>query len=196
MKRHAPATARNREPIAAVLTEELPARGLVLEIASGTGEHAIHFARTWPDLLWQPTDCDAQAVCSVDAWGAENGLENLLPAIVLDAAAKVWPIERADAIVCVNMVHIAPPAAAEGLLAGAGRVLAPGAPLVLYGPFLEDRTETSPSNLAFDASLKQRDVLWGLRRVEWIDELAARQGLVRARRVQMPAHNLTLIYRK
>jgi len=195
MKRHAPAAGRNREPIAAVLTEELPATGTVLEIASGTGEHAVHFARTYPHLTWQPSDPDPDARSSIAAWrGAEN-LPNLLPPLELNAAASDWPIEHADAIVCINMVHISPPAAAEGLLAGAGNLLPAGAPLILYGPYLEEGVETAPSNLEFDRSLKARDPRWGLRRVDWIDELAAKQGLHRTRRVAMPANNLTLVYR-
>jgi SAM-dependent methyltransferase len=195
MKRHAPAAARNREPIAAILTEELPASGLVLEIASGTGEHAVHFARTYPHLIWQPSDPDADARESIAGWQEEAGLPNLLPPLALDAAAAQWPVERADAIVCINMVHISPPASAEGLLVGAERLLAPGSPLILYGSYLEEGVETAPSNLDFDRSLKARDPRWGLRQVAWIDELAGRHGLRRARRVAMPANNLTLVYR-
>ncbi len=196
MKRHAPAASRNREPISAILTEELPASGLILEIASGTGEHAVHFARTYPDLTWQPSDPDPDARASIDAWRAEAAMPNLLPPLALDAAAREWPVERADAIVCINMVHISPPASAEGLLAGAGGLLPAGAPLVLYGPYLEDGVETAPSNLEFDRSLKARDPRWGLRSVEWMDQLAAQHGLHRTRRVAMPADNLTLIYRR
>jgi hypothetical protein len=196
MKRHAPATDRNREPIAAVLTEELPESGLVLEIASGTGEHVVHFARTYPQLLWKPSDADNDAGGSIAAWRDEAGLPNLLPPISLDAAAAEWPVQHADAIICINMVHISPPNAAEGLLAGAGRLLSTGAPLVLYGPYVEDGVETAPSNLDFDRSLKARDPRWGLRRIEWIDELAALHGLERTRRVAMPANNLVLVYRR
>jgi hypothetical protein len=196
MKRHAPAAGRNRDPIAAVLSEELPAAGLVLEIASGTGEHAVHFAHTYPHLTWQPTDPDADARSSIAAWQKEEGLPNLLPPLSLDAAASPWSIEQADAIVCINMVHISPPASTEGLLAGAGRLLPAGAPLILYGPYLEEGVETAPSNLEFDRSLKARDPRWGLRRVGWIDDLAARHGLRRTRRIAMPANNLTLVYRR
>jgi len=196
MKRHAPAAVRNREPIAAVLTEELPAGGVVLEIASGTGEHVVHFARTYPHLTWQPSDPDADARDSIATWREEAGLPNLLPPLALDAAAAEWPVERADAILCINMVHISPPASAEGLLAGAGRLLAPGAPLILYGPYLEEGVETAPSNLDFDRSLKARDPRWGLRQVRWVDELAGRQSLHRTRRVAMPANNLMLVYRR
>ena len=195
MKRHAPAAARNREPIAAVLTEDLPASGLVLEVASGTGEHAVHFARTFPALAWQPSDPDADARASIAAWLEEAELPNLRAPLDLDAAAPEWPIDRADAVLCINMVHISPIAAAEGLLAGAARLLERDAPLILYGPFLEADVDTAPSNLAFDASLRARDARWGLRSVEWLDELAASNGFRRTRRVAMPANNLVLVYR-
>jgi len=196
MKRHAPATGRNREPIAAVLSEELPESGLVLEVASGTGEHAVHFARTFPWLDWQPSDPDPNALESIAAWGAEAGLANLLPPVILDAAAADWPIDCADAVLCINMAHISPLVATEGLVRGAARLLALGAALVLYGPWLEDEVETAPSNLAFDRDLRDRDPEWGLRPVEWLDELAARAGLSRTRRMAMPANNLTLVYRR
>lgn len=196
MKRHAPAAGRNREPIAAVLTEELPATGLVLEVASGTGEHAVHFARTFPALAWQPSDPAPDSRASIEAWRKEAGLVNLLPPIALDAAVSAWPVARADAVLCINMVHISPVAATEGLVAGAAGLLAAGAPLVLYGPWIEAGVETVSSNLAFDAVLKERDPQWGLRSVEWLDGLAARHGFDCARRVAMPANNLTLVYRR
>ena len=195
MKRHAPAAERNREPIAAVLTGELPQAGLVLEVASGTGEHAVHFARTYPHLQWQPSDPDPDALASIAAWREEAGLANLLPPLLLDAAGPDWPLARADAVLCINMVHISPVAATEGLVAGAARLLAEDAPLVLYGPYLEAEVETVPSNLEFDASLKARNPEWGLRQVEWLDALAGKAGFRRTRRVAMPANNLTLVYR-
>lgn len=196
MKRHAPAADRNREPIAAVLTEELPSAGLVLEVASGTGEHAVHFARTFPHLQWQPSDPDPAARDSIATWREDEGLANLLAPLALNAADTVWPIERSDAVLCINMAHISPLAATEGLLAGAARLLAPGAPLILYGPWIESDVETAPSNLAFDADLKMRCPEWGLRPVEWLDRIAGAAGFRRMRRVAMPANNLTLIYRK
>jgi SAM-dependent methyltransferase len=196
VKRCAPATERNREPIAAVLAEELPPAGLVLEVASGTGEHAVHFASRFPQLQWQPSDPDPSARESIAAWRAEAGAANLLAPIELDASASVWPLERADAVLCINMAHISPPKATEGLLEHAGRLLPAGAPLILYGPFLEDEVETAPSNLSFDASLRARNPDWGLRAVSWIDQLADRCGLDRTRRVEMPANNLTLVYRR
>jgi hypothetical protein len=196
LKRHAPATARNSEPLAGVLAEELPASGLVLEIASGSGEHAVFLAQRFPALGWQPSDHDAEALASVDAWAAEGGCANLRPAIALDAAQAEWPIAAADAVLCVNMVHISPWDAAVGLFAGAGRILASGAPLVLYGPFIEPEQETAPSNLAFDQSLKQRNSEWGLRNTADLDRLAADHGLRRTARHAMPANNLVLVYRR
>lgn len=194
-KRHAPATKRNREPIAALLAEELPAAGTVLEVASGSGEHAVHFARRFPHLTWQPSDPDPDAQASIAAWRHEDGLANLLAPIALDAAGAKWPLEAADAIVCINMVHISPPEATEGLFAGAERLLPRGAPLVLYGPFLESGVPTAPSNAAFDCDLKSRNPAWGLREVAWLDRLAGQSAISRTRRVAMPANNLVLVYR-
>lgn len=196
MRREAPAVARNREPIAEVLAEELPAAGVVLEVASGTGEHAAYFARRFPRLDWQPSDPDPDALESIAAWREHEGLGNLLPPLQLDATAASWPIGEADALLCINMAHISPLAATEGVLRQAGRLLSPGAPLIFYGPFIEHGVETAPSNLAFDASLKARDPQWGLRAVGWLDEQAQRQGFERTRRVAMPANNLTLVYRR
>ena len=195
MKRHAPATARNSEPLAEVLAEELHDRGLVLEVASGSGEHAVFLARQFPALDWQPSDVDLEALASVDAWAAEAAVANLRPAIALDAAQANWPIAAADAVLCVNMVHISLWSAAVGLFTGAGRILTSGAPLVLYGPFIEPGRETAPSNLAFDQSLKQRNSEWGLRNTADLDALAADHGLRRTARYAMPANNLVLVYR-
>ena len=196
MKQSAPAAARNRNPIAAVLADLLPGRGLVLEIASGTGEHALHFARTFPQHDWQPSDPETAARASIESWRLEAGLPNLRSPLALDAEAPEWPIERAEAVLCINMIHISPWAAAGGLFAGAARILPEGAPLVLYGPYLEDGVATAPSNLAFDASLKSRNRTWGIRRLADVDALAASNGFERVRRVEMPANNLILAYRK
>ena len=196
MKQSAPAAARNRNPIAAVLADLLPGRGLVLEIASGTGEHALHFARTFPQHDWQPSDPETAARASIESWRLEAGLPNLRSPLALDAEAPEWPIERAEAVLCINMIHISPWAAAGGLFAGAARILPEGAPLVLYGPYLEDGVATAASNLAFDASLKARNGAWGIRRVADVDALAASKGFERVRRVEMPANNLILAYRK
>ena len=196
MKRHAPATERNREPILAVLREELPERGTLLEVASGTGEHSAYFAPLFPALRWQPSDANAESLASIEAWRAESGAPNLLPPVLLDAASSAWPIERADAILCINMVHISPWAATEGLMRGAGRLLAAGAPLILYGPYRRKDVTTEPSNEAFDQSLKARDPEWGLRLLEDVAAEAEANGLELRRVVEMPANNLTLVFRK
>lgn len=196
-RRHAPATLRNRDAIAAVLAQELPAEGLVLEVASGSGEHVVAFAERFPALTWQPSDADPLGLASIAAWSAEAGHANLLPPILIDAAAPSgWPIDRADAMLCINMVHIAPWSAAEGLFAGAARLLPPAAPLILYGPFIEDGVETAGSNVEFDASLRARDPAWGLRHVAALDALAKAAGFTRTRRTTMPANNLTLVWRR
>jgi Protein of unknown function (DUF938) len=189
-----PAALRNREPIAAVLAGELPASGVVLEIASGSGEHAAHFAARFPQLRWQPSDPDAAARASIAAHVA--GLPNVLPPLALDAAAADWPLARADAMVAINMVHISPWASTEGLLAGAARLLPAGGLLYLYGPYRRDGVPTAASNEAFDADLKARDPEWGLRTVETVAALAAAHGIVLERTVEMPANNLSLVFRR
>jgi hypothetical protein len=195
-KRHAPATLRNRDAIAAVLQDELPAAGLVVEVASGSGEHIVYFAQKFPALLWQPSDPDPAAAASVAAWREETGLDNVAAPLMLDASAAPWPVERADAILCINMVHISPWAATLGLMAGAGRLLTAGAPLILYGPFVEDDVPTAASNIDFDADLRARDAAWGLRNARDVSAAAAQHGLAIARRVVMPANNLMLVYRR
>jgi SAM-dependent methyltransferase len=195
--RTSPATARNRDPILAVLKPRLPASGLVLEIASGAGEHAIHNAAALRALQWQPTDPDPEALASIAAWRDYAALPNLLPPLRLDAAQPDdWPVRQADAIVNINMIHISPWAAAEGLMQGAGAVLPPGGRLFLYGPFLEPDVPTAPSNLAFDESLKSRNPAWGIRQREDVAALAARHGLALAERIAMPANNLVLVFQK
>lgn len=193
-RRHAPATARNRDAIAAVLAEALPAAGLVVEIASGTGEHCAHFAQRFPRLEWQPSDPDEESRISIAAWCA--GLANVRPPLALDAAALEWPVAGADAVLCVNMVHISPWGATLGLMAGAARLLAPGAPLILYGPYLRDGVETAPSNLEFDASLRARNPAWGLRRLEAVRDAAAAQGFGLERVAEMAANNLMPVFRR
>ena len=192
---HAPATARNREPILEVLRRHLPPRGLVLEVASGSGEHTAHFAPAFPELIFQPSDPDSEARASIDAWAAAFGLANVRPAIVLDATAEAWPIEAADAVLCINMIHIAPWAAAEGLVRGAARVLPPGGVLYLYGPFKRDGCHTAPSNEAFDRSLRLQNPDWGVRDLETVAALAEGHGFARPVIEQMPANNLSLVFR-
>ena len=190
VRRQAPAAARNVGPIGDVLAGWLPASGLVLEIASGTGEHALAFARRFPGLEWQPTDPDPEALASIAAW-REGGPPNLKAPIELDVCAE-WPVSHADAILCINMVHIAPWEAALGLLDGAGRLLGADAPLILYGPWIEADRPTAQSNAAFDLSLRDRDPRWGLRLVEDFAAEAARRGLRLTERQPMPSNNLML----
>ncbi len=195
-RRHAPATLRNRDAIAAVLADWLPATGTVLEVASGSGEHIVNFAVTFPALHWQPSDPDPAGLVSIAAWSAEAGLANIAPPLALDASAKGWPVEDADAILCINMLHISEWAATLGLLAGAARLLSSGAPLILYGPYIEPDVPTADSNLAFDASLRARDRAWGLRNVDDVKVAAAAAGLNFAERRAMPANNLMLLFRR
>ena len=195
-RRSAPHVARNAAPIAEVLRDVLPGCGLVLEVASGTGEHSLHFAREFPNLRWQPSDPEPAALRSIEAWRREAGLTNVLPAVALDARAAEWPVEAADAILCINMIHISPWAATEGLMRGAGRILASGAPLYLYGPFRRAGVETAPSNAAFDASLRVRDPEWGLRDLEDVVAEAEGQGFRLETVVPMPANNVSAVLRK
>ncbi len=195
-KRHAPATLRNRDAIAAVLADWLPETGTVLEVASGSGEHVVHFAAAFPHLDWQPSDPDPAGLTSIAAYRAEAGLANIAPPRALDASAPEWPIDRADAVLCINMVHISPWQATLGLFAGAARLLAAGAPLILYGPYVEPDVPTATSNLAFDASLRARDPAWGLRDTDVIKGAAADAGFVFVERRAMPANNLMLLFRK
>jgi SAM-dependent methyltransferase len=194
MKQSAPATERNREPIREALAPHLPAEGLVLEIASGSGEHAVHFARAFPGLAWQPTDPDPAALASIAAWRDEAALPNLLAPVVLDATSTEWPVARADAIVCINMVHIAPWAAALGLFAGAARTLPPGGLLYLYGPYRFNGAFTAPSNQEFDRWLRERDPSWGVRDIRELTPAATRFGIALAHVVAMPANNHSLVF--
>ena len=198
MKQHAPATERNRGPIAEVLARELPASGSVLEIAAGTGEHAVFFAGQFPALQWQPTDPSPEALASIVAYRADYPGDNLAAPLLLDATAPdAWPVAQAAAIVCINMVHISPWEATLGLFRGAAQVLSINSgPLILYGPYIEPGMETAPSNLDFDASLKARNPLWGVREAEALDALAVTHGMRRTARHALPANNIMLVYRK
>ncbi|MEO1730980.1 MAG: DUF938 domain-containing protein [Pseudomonadota bacterium] len=196
MKKHAPATLRNREAILAILREELPGSGTVLEVAAGSGEHAVFFAQALPDHHWLPSDPSAEALASIAAYRAEADLPNCAAPIILDASASDWPVEEADAIVCINMVHISPWAATCGLFAGAAQILrGKDLPLIVYGPYFGQGAEPAPSNLQFDESLKARNPDWGIRQVEDMDTLAQAHGFTRTARHAMPANNLTLVYR-
>ena len=195
--RVSPSTARNREPILAVLKPRLPSRGVVLEIAAGAGEHAVYNAAAFPDLLWRPTDPDPDALTSIAAWRDHAALPNLLAPLLLDAAAPdAWPVDGVDAVVNINMIHISPWMASEGLMAGAGRILPSGGVLFLYGPYFESDVATAPSNLAFDLDLRGRNPAWGIRRLDDMTALAARHGLTLSERIAMPANNLSLVFRK
>ena len=196
-RRSAPAALRNREPIAQVLEEWLPATGLVLEIASGTGEHIVYFAKRFPALTWQPSDVHPDALASTEARRQDGAaLPNIRATLVVDAAASTWPIGEADAIVSINMVHISPWESALGLLKGAARLLQSGAPLIMYGPWLEQGVEPAPTNLAFDADLRARDPRWGLRRAEDFAAAAEEHGLRLEQRRAMPANNTMLLLRR
>lgn len=195
-RRHSPAVARNKDVIADTLAGELPSTGLVLEIAAGSGEHALHFAQRFRDLQWLPTDPSPESIASILAWKSDYSGSNLLAPLQLDAASTNWPVSEADAIVCINMVHIAPFEATAGLFAGATRLLGSAAPLILYGPYFEPDVEPAASNLAFHESLQSRDPRWGIRNIEAIDEIAHGSGFRRSARYAMPANNLTLVYRK
>ncbi|WP_454917237.1 DUF938 domain-containing protein [Xanthobacter sediminis] len=192
----APAVARNREPIFAVLDPLLPPSAQVLEVASGSGEHAVFMARKRPDVTWQPSDPAPEARASIAAWIAAEGLSNLRPPLALDASAAPWPVEAVDAMVCINMLHISPWASTEGLMRGAGRHLPPGGPLYVYGAFRRAGEATAASNAAFDADLRGRDPRWGLRLLEDVAACAAGQGLDLSEVIVMPANNLSLVFRR
>ena len=193
----APAAERNRGPILDVLRRVLPGSGSVLEIASGTGQHAVHFAQALPALRWQPSDPDAHARRSIAAWVAHAGLPNLAEPIALDVRdASSWPAAARDAIVCINMIHISPWTSAEALFAGAARVLRPGGVLFLYGPYRRDGRHTAPSNEAFDQQLRSRDASWGVRDLEAVVALGLDRGLDCIEVVDMPANNLSVVFRR
>jgi SAM-dependent methyltransferase len=194
-----PSAGRNREPIRAVLDRVLPRGAKVLEIGSGTGEHAAYIASARPDVSWRPSDPDADSRASVAAWIAHLGLGNVAAPVAIDARAPAWGVEAEapfDALVSINMIHIAPWEAALGLIAGAGRLLAPGGVLFLYGPFARGGVHTAPSNAAFDESLRARDPRWGVRDLDVVAAEAARAGLRLEDVVPMPANNLSVVFRR
>jgi len=195
-RRYAPATQRNRDPILEVLRRVLPSAGTVLEVASGSGEHAVFFADALPDLIWHPTDPDPDNRASIRAWIAQSGVTNVTVPADLDAAARAWPVTHADAIVCINMIHISPWAATLGLLAGAARTLPTGAPLYMYGPYRRNGGHTAPSNEIFDQSLRQQNSEWGVRVLETVADAAAEAGLTLDEVIEMPANNLSVVFRR
>ena len=196
MRRQAPAAARNRQPILDVLRPRLPAQGLVLEIASGSGEHIVHFAEALPNLVFQPSDPSPEARASIDDWVQELTLDNVRPALALDAAGDVWPLERADTVLCCNMIHIAPWEAAVGLVVGAGRILPKDGTLYLYGPYRRGGRHTAPSNEAFDLDLRRRDAAWGVRDLEAVAALAEARDFGLPEIIDMPANNLSLVFKR
>ena len=195
-KGFAPAAERNREPILEVLRRVLPATGTVLEIASGSGQHAVFFSERLPQLRWQPSDPAADALRSIQAWVSEEARENLLAPIALDVRSEPWPIARADAMLCINMIHISPWEASEALFEGAQRLLSADAPLITYGPYRVHGRHVAPSNAAFDESLRSRDPRWGVRDIDELSALATRTGFSLDESVLMPANNLTLVWRR
>lgn len=196
MRLRSPAAERNREPIAAILRDVLPPRGTVLEIASGTGQHAAFFAQQFPHLTWQPSDPDDSALASVRAWVEHAGAGNLLPPLRLDVTDTTWPVESADAVVNINMVHISPWRACEGLMEGAARLLGPGSVLFMYGPYRVEGRPTAPSNEAFDASLRARDPSWGLRYLHEVEAEASKHAFELESVHDMPANNLSVVFRR
>jgi hypothetical protein len=196
MRRHAPAAARNRQPILDVLRRHLPEAGVVLEVASGSGEHVMHFAASLPRLVFQPSDPDRDARASIDDWARESGLANVRPAVALDAQSQAWPVEQADAVLCCNMIHIAPWPAATGLIAGACRLLSREGLLYLYGPYRRGGRHTAPSNDAFDRDLRRRNPAWGVRDLEEVVACAKENAFGGPEIVEMPANNLSLIFRR
>ncbi|WP_066272464.1 DUF938 domain-containing protein [Hydrogenophaga palleronii] len=191
-----PAAERNKHPILDILRRVLPAQGRLLEIASGTGQHAAWFATALPGWQWQPSEAQAHSAPVIAAWAAEAGAHNVLPALTLDVLATPWPLPdtRYDAIYCANLLHIAPWPVCAALMEGAARHLTPDGLLITYGPYLEDGVPTSPGNQSFDASLRAQDPGWGLRRREDVAQVAQSAGLVQRERHAMPANNLLLVW--
>ncbi len=195
-REYAPATLRNRDFILGILRDVLPTRGLILEIASGSGEHVVHFARNLPDLVFQPSDREPDALHSVAAWVKATCVTNVRAPMVLDASQSPWPIALADGIICINMVHISRWDTTLGLIRGAAAILPSTAPLYLYGPFRREGFATAPSNQAFDRSLRDRDPTWGLRDLEAVAAFAQSVGFSVPTVTEMPANNLSVVFRR
>jgi hypothetical protein len=195
-RQYAPATVRNRDFILDVLRDVLPTTGVILEIASGSGEHVVHFARNLPSLVFQPSDPEPNALLSVAAWMKAAEVTNVRAPIVLDASRSPWPIASADGIICINMVHISPWDASVGLIRGAAAILPPGSPLYLYGPYKRKGFATAPSNEAFDRNLRDRNPIWGLRDLEAIAAIAQSAGFSIPDITEMPANNLSNVFRR
>ena len=196
-RRYSPAIARNRDAILEILRQVLPAEGVILEVGCGSGEHAVHFAPHFPKSLWQPSDPSSDSRKSTAAWIESSGVENVRPPLDLDVRDSDWPVGDAlAAVVSINMIHISPWSSCQGLLAAAGRLLADDGALFLYGPFRIDGAHTAPSNAAFDESLRSQDPEWGVRDLGDVADAAARCGLVLSERFEMPANNLSVVFRR
>ncbi len=193
-RQYAPATLRNRDFILGILRDVLPTKGLVLEIASGSGEHVVHFARNFPNLVFQPSDCEPDALQSVAAWVKATWVTNVRTPVVLDASQSSWPVASADGIICINMIHISPWEVTLGLVRGAAAILPSTAPLYLYGPFRREGFAMTPSNQAFDRSLRDRNPTWGLRDLEAVAAVAQSVGFSVPTITEMPANNLSVVF--
>ncbi len=196
LRQYAPATLRNRDAILAILRDVLPTRGRILEIASGTGEHVVHFAKSLPDLVFQPSDREPRAMQSIEAWAEATRITNVLAPMVLDVSQTPWPIAAADGIICINMVHISPWEATLGLVRGAAAILPSQAPFYLYGPYKREGFPTTASNQAFDQDLRDRNPAWGLRTLEAVAAIAQSAGFSGPTVSEMPANNLSLVFRR
>ncbi len=191
-----PAAERNKAPILERLRKLLPERGNVLEIASGTGQHVVYFGRALPGIRWQPSDPDLEYLTAIRWRIAESGLDNIEAPLRLDVRELPWPETEADAVLCINMIHVAPWPATAGLLEGAGELLPEDGPLILYGPYMRRGKHTAPSNEAFDRSLRRRDPDWGLRDMDRVAELAEGYGLGLDECIEMPANNFLVVFRR
>lgn len=192
----APAVARNRDPILEVLRGVLPESGTVLEIASGSGEHVVHFAPHFPQIEFHPTDPDERAIASIKGWIREAASPNIVAPLMFDVSEAKWPFKKLDGIICINMVHISPWRATEALMRGAASALKHGAPLYLYGPYRRRNIPTAPSNEEFDLSLRSRNSEWGLRNLEIVSILAQSVGFMKPEITEMPANNLSVVFRR
>eukprot|EP00884_Botryococcus_braunii_P015689 jgi/Botrbrau1/2803/Bobra.0125s0014.1 len=191
-----PSVARNTKPIIQVLKDFLPEKGMVLEIASGTGEHICAFAQTFPKLNFQPSDVDGSSLESIEAWTQDLKLNNVLPPLQIDTTKEDWPVSHADAVICINMIHISPFESCEGLMRGAKRILAPGGYLYLYGAYKLDGQHTAPSNQAFDEHLRSMNPAWGVRDLKDVQKVAESHGLSFISSIEMPQNNFSVIFRQ
>ncbi len=197
-----PATERNRGPIGDLLNQLLPASGAVLELASGSGEHAVCFQQRFPYLRWQASDPDPDHRASINAWIQHQGLSQVMPAALnLDVETRPWPLPQTvrgslNAVVCINLLHISPASCTDALIEESALLLPSGAPLIIYGPFMRYGAHTSASNAAFDQSLRERNHQWGLRELNQVTAIATNAGFKTENVVSMPANNLSLVFQR